>query len=142
MDTVVLTPWEELDMVIRLLLAGLAGGLIGWERESAEKPAGLRTNVLVCVGAALFTIASTIGFGPLGDPSRVAAGVVVGIGFLGAGTIVRGDSGIIVGLTTAATVWTVAAIGLAFGAGLYVIAAVAALIVLLALRLLPHHRVG
>ncbi len=137
-----LTPWDELDAVIRLAMATLLGGLIGFERERAEKPAGFRTHLLVCVGAALFTIASVNGFGPLSDPARVAAGVVVGIGFLGAGTILRGE-GAIVGLTTAATIWAVAAIGLALGAGLYLVGVVTAAIVLIALRFpkSPRHHV-
>ena len=133
MDPWQLTPWDELDLVLRLLIAALMGGLIGYERERAEKPAGFRTHLLVCVGAALFTIASLHGFGLLSDPARVAAGVVVGIGFLGAGTILRGERGVI-GLTTAATIWAAAAIGLAVGAGLYLAAVIAAVIVLVALR--------
>lgn len=128
-----LTPWDELDLVLRLLIAALMGGIIGYERERAEKPAGFRTHLLVCVGAALFTVVSVYGFSGLADPSRVAAGVVVGIGFLGAGTILRGEKGV-VGLTTAATVWAVAAIGLTVGAGLYLAAVVTAVIVLIALR--------
>ena len=128
-----LTPWDELDLVLRLLIAALMGGIIGFERERAEKPAGFRTHLLVCVGAALFTAASIYGFSGLVDPSRVAAGVVVGIGFLGAGTILRGERGVI-GLTTAATIWAVAAIGLAVGTGLYLAAIVTAVIVLIALR--------
>ncbi len=128
-----LTPWNELDVVLQLLIAALVGGLIGYERERAEKPAGFRTHLLVCVGAALFTIASVSGFGVLADPSRVAAGVVVGVGFLGAGTILRSRHGV-VGLTTAATVWAVAAVGLAVGARMYLAAIVAAIIMLIALR--------
>ena len=127
-----LTPWHELDMALRLIMAGGVGALIGYERERAEKPAGFRTLVLVCLGATLFTIASGYGFGPLSDPSRVAAGIVIGIGFLGAGTIIRGEH--IVGLTTAAAIWTVAAIGLALGAGLYVVAGITTVIVLFVLR--------
>lgn len=135
-----LTPWMELDMVLRLVMAGVIGGVVGFEREQAEKPAGLRTLLLVCVGSALFTIGSLYGFGVLSDPSRVAAGIVAGIGFLGAGTIIRGD-GAVVGITTAATIWSVAAIGLAVGAGLYLVAAVTGVVVLIALRFpsLPHH---
>ena len=135
-----LTPWMELDMVLRLIMAGVIGGVVGFEREQAEKPAGLRTLLLVCVGSALFTIGSLYGFGVLSDPSRVAAGIVAGIGFLGAGTIIRGD-GAVVGITTAATIWSVAAIGLAVGAGLYLVAAVTGVVVLIALRFpsLPHH---
>ena len=94
------------------------GVLIGFERQHAGKPAGLRTHVLVCIGAALFTIASIYGFGEGSDPARVAAGVVAGIGFIGAGTIIRTPEGILVGLTTASSIWAVAAIGLAAGAGL------------------------
>jgi len=122
-------------MVLRLLLATGLGMLIGFERQHAGKPAGLRTHVLVCIGAALFTIASIYGFEEDSDAARVAAGVVVGIGFLGAGTIIRTREGILVGLTTASSIWTVAAIGLAAGAGLYVLAPVATLAVLIVLRL-------
>jgi putative Mg2+ transporter-C (MgtC) family protein len=130
-----LTPWIELDMVLRIFMAAFVGSLVGYERERAEKPAGFRTHLLVCVGAALFTIVSIEGF-ITGDPSRVAAGIVVGIGFLGAGAIIRGE-GWVAGLTTAATIWVVAAIGMALGAGLYLIAAATTVVVLIALRL-PH----
>jgi putative Mg2+ transporter-C (MgtC) family protein len=133
MEPLRLTPWIELDLVLRLLMAAIIGGLVGYERERAEKPAGFRTLLLVSVGAALFTITSIYGFGATSDPSRVAAGIVVGIGFIGAGTILRGE-GVVVGLTTAATIWTVAAIGLAVGVGLYLVAAVTTAVVLLALR--------
>lgn len=85
----------------------------------------------------MFTIASIHGFGVESDPSRVAAGIVVGIGFLGAGTILRGE-GVVVGLTTAATIWSVAAIGLVLGDGMYLVAGVATALVLVALRLLSH----
>jgi putative Mg2+ transporter-C (MgtC) family protein len=135
--------WElvsnaELEMVIRLVVAAFLGGVIGYERARAKKPAGIRTHLLVCMGAALFTVISIYAFGGPADPSRVAAGVVVGIGFLGAGTILRQERGV-AGLTTAATVWAVAAIGVAIGAGLYVVGAVAAVIIPIALRFLPHH---
>ncbi|MFH0941611.1 MAG: MgtC/SapB family protein [Chloroflexota bacterium] len=112
----------ELEMVLRLLVAMALGSVIGFERFRAGKPAGLKTNILISAGSALFTIISVFGFG--GDPARVAAGVVTGIGFLGAGAIIRrgGDVG---GLTTAASVWAVAGIGMAAGAGLYLIATVA-----------------
>ncbi len=134
-----LTPWYELDMALRLLMASGAGALIGYERERAEKPAGLRTLLLVCLGSALFTIVSGHGFGILSDPSRIASGIVIGIGFLGAGTIIRGQH--VVGLTTAAAIWLVAAVGLAIGAGLYMIAAVTTAIAMFVLRfpgLHPH----
>ncbi len=114
-------------MLAKLLLATLLGGAIGVERELAGKPAGLRTNILICVGAALFTQLSIdmaqLGFTadhrPFGDPTRIAAQIVTGIGFLGAGAILHGQ-GSIIGLTTAATIWAVAAIGVAVGAGAYV----------------------
>ena len=125
----------ELEMISRLLLAVGLAALIGLERQHAGKPAGLRTHLLVCTGAALFTIASIYGFGGEADPARVAAGIVAGIGFLGAGTIISTREGILVGLTTAASIWAVAAIGLAAGAGLYILAPVATLVVLIALRI-------
>ena len=126
----------ELEMILRLLLAAALGAIIGYQRERAGKTAGLRTNVLICVGAALFTVAS-YGFGNAADPSRIAAGVVAGIGFLGAGAIIRTGEGFLAGLTTAATIWAVAGIGLAAGAGLYLISAVTTVIVLIVL-FLPH----
>lgn len=125
----------ELEMVLRLLLAVGLATLIGLERQHAGKPAGLRTHLLVCIGAALFTIASIYGFGEGGDPARVAAGIVAGVGFLGAGAIISTREGILVGLTTAASIWAVAAIGLAAGAGLYILAPVATAVVLIVLRL-------
>ncbi|MDY6916978.1 MAG: MgtC/SapB family protein [Chloroflexota bacterium] len=125
----------ELEMVLRLLLAVVLGTAIGFERERAGKPAGLRTHVLVCIGAALFTVASVYGFGENGDPARVAAGVVAGVGFLGAGTIIRTGEGVLAGLTTASSIWAVAAIGLVAGAGLYILAPIATLVVIGILRL-------
>ena len=127
----------EVTIVLRLLLATALGAIIGYQRERAKKPAGLRTHVLICLGAAVFTIASIYGFGPASDPARVAAGVLVGVGFLGAGVIIRTGEGILAGLTTAATIWAVAAIGLAAGTGLYVVAAVATALILIVLYL-PH----
>ena len=124
-------------MVLRLLLAAALGAIIGYQRERAGKPAGLRTHILICVGAALFTIGSLYGFGATADPSRVAAGIVAGIGFLGAGAILHRQGGIVEGLTTAATIWAVAAVGLAAGAGLYVVSVVTAAVILIVL-LLPH----
>ena len=125
----------ELEMVLRLLLAVGLGSIIGLEREHARKPAGLRTHLLVCVGAALFTIASIYGFGEGADAARVAAGVVAGIGFLGAGTIISVRGGLLAGLTTAASIWAVAAIGLAAGAGLYIPASVATVIIVIILMI-------
>ena len=113
-------------MILRLLLAAALGAGIGYQRERAGKAAGLRTHILISAGAALFTLASMYGFSGAVDPSRVAAGVVVGVGFIGAGVIFRGAAGEeVAGLTTAATIWITAAIGLAAGAGLYLISAVA-----------------
>jgi len=129
----------ELTMVIRILVATGMGAAIGYEREKAGKPAGLRTHMLIAVGSALFTVVSIYGFGTFGDISRVAAGVVAGIGFIGAGAIIhRGTGDIVEGLTTAATIWAVAAIGLAAGAGLYPVAG-ATTGVTLAVLLLPRH---
>ena len=130
----------EVTMMLRLLLSAVLGGVIGFERERAKKPAGLRTHILICLGACLFTVVSIYGFG--GDIARVAAGVVTGIGFIGAGAIIRGGrEGIIAGLTTAATIWSVGGIGLAAGAGLYLVAVVATLLILLVL-IIPHPRVS
>ena len=130
----------ELEMILRLLLAGALGALIGYQRERAGKPAGLRTHVLVCLGATIFTLASIYGFGQA-DPARIAAGVVTGVGFLGAGAIVRSREGFVAGLTTAASIWAVAAVGLAAGAGLYIFSPVATAVILLVLWL-PRHIQG
>ena len=126
------------DTLLRLFMAAALGSLIGFERERLLWAAGIRTHMLVCVGACLFMIVSTYGFGPaLGpnvvlDPSRVAAQVVSGIGFLGAGAILaRGE--IVKGLTTAASIWTVAAIGLAVGGGLYFAAGASTVVILVIL---------
>ena len=124
----------ELEMVLRLLLATALGAIIGFQRERAGKPAGIRTHSLICIGAALFTVASALGFAG-GDPTRIAAGIVAGIGFLGAGAIIRREEGMVGGLTTAATIWVVAGIGLAAGAGMYVVAAAVTAIVLIVLFL-------
>ncbi|MFQ5996833.1 MAG: MgtC/SapB family protein [Dehalococcoidales bacterium] len=121
------------EMILRLLLAAALGAIIGYQRERAKKPAGLRTHVLICIGAALFTVVSIYGFGAASDPARVAAGVVVGIGFLGAGVILHREGEIVAGLTTAATIWAVAGIGLAAGAGLYLVSVVATALVLVVL---------
>jgi putative Mg2+ transporter-C (MgtC) family protein len=129
----------EWTLIVRLLAAAALGSIIGAERERLAWAAGLRTHMLVCVGACLFMIVSAFGFADiLGtpnvvlDPSRVAAQVVSGIGFLGAGSILlRGE--IVRGLTTAASLWTVAAIGLAVGGGLYTEAVAATVVILLIL---------
>jgi len=127
----------EVEMVLRLLLAAALGAAIGYQRARAGKPAGLRDYTLISIGAALFTVASLYGFGAIADPSRIAAGIVAGIGFLGAGAIIRREEGLVAGLTTAATIWMVAAIGLAAGAGLYLVSAVTTGIALIVL-FLPH----
>lgn len=120
-----MSPW--LEMILRFLLAAALGAGIGYERERAGKAAGLRTHILVSSGAALFTLVSIYGFsGAVVDISRVAAGVVVGIGFIGAGVILRGQrEKEVAGLTTAATIWITAAVGLAAGAGMYLISVIA-----------------
>jgi len=123
----------ELEMTLRLLLAAVLGAIIGYQRERAGKTAGLRTHVLICLGSALFTVASIYGFGLNTDPARVAAGVVAGIGFLGAGAIMHREGGLVAGLTTAATIWAVAGIGMAAGAGLYLVSAVTTVLVLVVL---------
>jgi len=119
-----------LEMILRLLLATALGAGIGYQRERAGKAAGLRTHILIASGAALFTIASIFGFSGAVDPSRVAAGVVAGIGFIGAGVIFRGSRNEgAAGLTTAASIWATAAVGLAAGAGLYLISVIATIII-------------
>jgi putative Mg2+ transporter-C (MgtC) family protein len=105
-----------LQMVIKLLVAMILGGVVGWEREINDRPAGLRTHVLVAMGSALITMVSMSFQGPGLDPSRIAAQIVSGIGFLGAGAILRRGN-IVRGLTTAASLWVVAAIGMAVGVG-------------------------
>lgn len=125
---------------VQLLLAAVLGGTIGWERELHEKAAGLRTNLLICVGAALFTqlSAHVAGLGSLttpADPTRIASQVVSGIGFLGAGAIIQSRARVR-GLTTAATIWIVAAIGMGVGAGAYLEAVLATVVVLLTLTAL------
>lgn len=105
-------------LALRLLAAFVLGGLMGLEREWQHRPAGLRTHILVCVASALFTIISAAAVNGNGDPSRIAAQVVTGIGFIGAGTIMR-HGNVVRGLTTAASLWMVAAIGVACGVGWY-----------------------
>jgi putative Mg2+ transporter-C (MgtC) family protein len=120
-----------LEMTLRFLLAAGLGAGIGYQRERAGKAAGIRTHILVSSGAALFTLVSIYGFsGAAVDISRVAAGVVVGIGFIGAGVILRGQrEKEVAGLTTAATIWVTASIGLAAGAGMYLISVIATAVV-------------
>ena len=116
-----------LEMILRFLLAFALGAGIGFQRERAGKTAGVRTHILVSSGAALFTLVSVYGFsGTAVDVSRVAAAVVVGVGFIGAGVIFRGrQEEEVAGLTTAATIWVTAAVGLAAGAGMYLVSVIA-----------------
>jgi putative Mg2+ transporter-C (MgtC) family protein len=124
--------WEDL---IKLLVALVLGGIVGAERERHKKAVGLRTLILISVGSALFTIISQKMVGPTGEnPGRVAANIVSGIGFLGAGVILE-ERGRVVGLTTAATIWVAAALGMAAGAGEYILAALAAALVMVVLLL-------
>lgn len=132
LDPVVIEVFR-LDTLTRLLLAAVLGGIVGTEREISGKPAGLRTNLLICVGAALITeLSSKVAATASGDPGRLAAQIVSGIGFIGAGTIIQ-SRGRVVGLTTAATLWLVAAIGMAVGAGAYIEATGTAALVVIAL---------
>jgi putative Mg2+ transporter-C (MgtC) family protein len=109
----------ETDDILKLLLSVVLGGLIGGEREFYDKPAGFRTNILICMGSTLFTMFSLkVGSHYGMDPARIAAQVVTGIGFLGAGAIIRRGEAI-TGLTTAAAIWLVASIGMGVGAGYY-----------------------
>lgn len=131
-----------IDITLRLLIAMLLGGVIGIEREYRSKDAGFRTHFLVALGSALFCIVSQYGFGfDLKDSSRVAAQVVSGIGFLGAGTIIF-QRNVVRGLTTAAGLWVTAAIGLACGSGMFAAAAIATVLIIVGLEVLilfiPH----
>jgi putative Mg2+ transporter-C (MgtC) family protein len=131
--------WDE--SLLRLSLAAVLGGMIGAERELRERKAGLRTHLLVALGSALFTIVGAYGFHAFlesganvvrADPTRIAAQIVTGIGFLGAGAIIRHGLSVR-GLTTAATLWVVAAVGMAAGAGYYSVAVITTALVLIAL---------
>jgi putative Mg2+ transporter-C (MgtC) family protein len=123
----------QIDLFVRLVLAAVLGAAIGIEREAREQPAGMRTHLLVSVGSAAFTVLSIYAFqAPGADPARVAAQIVTGIGFLGAGAILK-DGIVIRGLTTAASLWATAAVGMAAGAGEYIIAAVSTLVILVSL---------
>ena len=129
----------ELEILARLLLAVLLGGFVGYEREHANRPAGFRTHILVCVGAALVMVTSEYMVRKYSisavDPARLGAQVVSGIGFLGAGTIIR-DGVNIRGLTTAASLWAVSCVGIAVGSGFYAGAAIATIFIFLTLIIL------
>src|SRR2546430_627628 len=119
--------------LVRLVLAAILGGIIGLERELKHKPAGLRTNMFICFGSALFTVLSDVLAGEhSGDHTRIAAQIIPGIGFIGAGSILH-SRGLITGLTTAATLFVVASVGMAAGGGLYLTAVFATIVVVLAL---------
>jgi putative Mg2+ transporter-C (MgtC) family protein len=128
----------QLELGMRLAAGLVLGAVIGFERELHRQPAGFRTHSLVALGAALFTIVSAHAFaGPTVDPTRIAAQIVSGIGFIGAGTILQ-HRGSVRGLTTAASLWAVAAIGTAAGAGLLVMAVVGTALILVVLALLDQ----
>jgi putative Mg2+ transporter-C (MgtC) family protein len=125
-----------IEVLLKIIVAVIFGGVVGWQRESRYRPAGLRTHILVCVGSAVYTLAS-MSFAGNADPSRVASQVATGMGFLGAGTIMRYGN-MVSGLTTAASLWAVAAIGICAGLGgksLWV-GAVATVVVLVTLTLM------
>ena len=133
----------QLLLLIRLVAAGALSGALGWERESARKPAGLRTHMLVGIASALFTLLAELAVldypgevnGMRADPIRVIQAVAIGVGFLGSGVIFVAKTGeSVLGLTTAASIWATAAIGIAAGLGYYVLAVGATLILLLVLR--------
>lgn len=124
-------------MFARMALAVALGTVVGYEREHEGKPAGIRTHGMVALGAALFTVVSIYGFGGAGDPGRVAAQVVTGVGFLGAGSILH-HRGSVRGLTTAASLWVTAAIGTAVGVGMYAMSIATAALVFLVLRFGPR----
>ncbi len=128
----------EINLALRLTVGLVLGAIIGFERELHRQPAGFRTHSLVSLGAALFTVVSAFGFaGSTVDPTRIAAQIVSGIGFIGAGTILQ-YRGHIRGLTTAASLWSVAAIGTAAGAGLFVVAITGTVLILVILSLLDQ----
>ena len=120
------------EMIVKLVIAMALGGFVGLEREWRKRPAGLRTHMLVSMGACLFTMVSISSFSV--DPARVASGIVTGIGFIGAGTIMA-SKGHIQGVTTAATLWVTAAIGLGIGADIYLASLAAAVLVFIILQL-------
>jgi putative Mg2+ transporter-C (MgtC) family protein len=130
-------PGLQLDLLMRVAVAVALSAIIGLERELNQEQAGLRTHALVGLGAAGFTVTGSIGFAGDFDPTRIAAGIVTGIGFIGAGTILRGE-GAIRGLSTAASLWSVGAIGMACGAGLFVFGAGLTVLALFVLEVLDR----
>lgn len=147
-----MTPISTVDILLRLVIAGILAAIIGWEREYRHRPAGIRTNAIAGIATALMTIISVNIASMSGavDISRIAANILVGIGFIGAGAIIQAR-GIVKGLTTAATIWMVAGIGMAVGLGMYnaaIIATILVLVILIALRNIQieeedaHHNEG
>jgi putative Mg2+ transporter-C (MgtC) family protein len=128
---------ETARIIVRLLMAGLLGALLGYEREQTRKAAGLRTHTLVALGSALFVLAPLEAGMPQADVSRIVQGVAAGIGFIGAGAILKlTDQQQIRGLTTAASIWTTAAVGMAAGLGRFALATLAAILALITLSVL------
>ena len=139
-DATFLTP--HLVGVICIGVSGVCGAIVGLEREKRSKPAGLRTLILICMGATVFTLASLlISTGEFSDPGRIAAQVVTGVGFLGAGAIIQERRAVVVGLTTGATIWTVAAIGVVVGTGYAAPGLVLSLLIFLILTADPCRQV-
>ena len=126
----------DVEILIRFLLAALWGGIVGLEREYRSKSAGFRTMIMISTGACFFTIMSKA-IGDPSNPDRIASNIVTGIGFLGAGVIFRGGENRVSGITTAATIWTVAAIGMGIGSGYYFAAASASVLIIFVLAILP-----
>ena len=127
------------NILIPCILAVIFGGLIGFQREKAERPAGLRTHALVCLGSTVFTLVSYLGFSSFYDvdPSRIAAGIVTGIGFIGAGVIFRQGT-LVRGVTTAASIWVVASVGMALGVKLYYLALLVTILGFITLSILKY----
>lgn len=126
----------EIELILKILLASVLGGLIGLERELSGKEAGLRTNILIAIGSTLFTILSfkIVKISGSGDSTRIIAQIITGIGFIGAGSIIQSKISVH-GLTTAATIWTVSAIGISVGSGLYLFSFIVTVLILFILHI-------
>lgn len=129
--------WRQLEWASRVLIAAVLGGIIGWERERGSRPAGFRTFTIVTIASCMFTTLSAEAFTTV-SPDRIASNIVVGIGFLGAGALLRSDAGDVKGLTTAATLWACAAIGMACGRQLYLLALLATVLIYIVLTLMKR----
>jgi putative Mg2+ transporter-C (MgtC) family protein len=138
MHEILRAEWSSVGVfLIRLVLAAILGGVIGLEREIKHRPAGLRTNLFICLGAAMFTLLSdALAVEFIGDHTRIAAQIIPGIGFIGAGSILHNRANLVTGITTAATLFVVASVGMAVGGGLYLTAIFATGLILLCLFLL------